>query len=376
MGKTAPDTAKYVIVAELKLSGIVEKSDIVGAIFGQTEGLLGEQLDLRELRQTGRVGRMEVELDTVDGSSRAEVRIPCSMDSTETALLGAALETVEQIGPSHADIKVKEILDVRHSKRDYIVKRAKQLLEDIERDTPTKKQLDEELKSELRKKEITEYRGFTAGPDVEWSDEVIIVEGEADVKNLLKHGVKNCLAVGGTSVPKRIAEITSEKDATVFLDGDRGGDLILKEMKEKAEPLYVARALEGMEVEELSKKQAHTALRDRSPVKYADEPEVEKDVDQETLDRLGEKLEDLVGTRALNVLDQDFEPVQKAPVTDFDALEDGFAVVFDGEIDNHKIEVAESADIEYLAGMKKSDTASSSKLQILSRTELKQEVSQ
>lgn len=376
MGKVAPDSAKYVIVVELDASGIVEKSDIVGAIFGQTEGLLGEQLDLRELRETGRVGRMDVDLSTDNGSSTAEVRIPCSMDSTDTALLGAALETVEQIGPSHADLTVKEILDVRHSKRDYIVKRAKQLLEDIERDTPTKKQLGEELKAELRKKELTEYRGFVSGPDVEWSDELILVEGEADVRNLLKHGVKNCLAIGGTSVPERISEITDEKDVTAFLDGDRGGDLILKELKEKSEPLYVARAPDGLEVEELSKKQVHTALRDRSPVKYASEPEVEEELDPEVVEKLEEKLGELVGTRALNVFDEDLEVIKKAPVSSFDEIDEGFAVAFDGEVNNERIEIAEEAGLDYIAGMKRSETASSSKLQILSRSEIKQDVTQ
>ena len=53
-----PATTKYLIKAHIKADGIIEKSDVVGAIFGQTEGLLGDELDLRELQRSARVGRI------------------------------------------------------------------------------------------------------------------------------------------------------------------------------------------------------------------------------------------------------------------------------------------------------------------------------
>ncbi len=55
--------AKYLIVANVEVQGTVEKYDIIGALFSQTEGLLGNELDLRELQMNGRIGRIEVETE-------------------------------------------------------------------------------------------------------------------------------------------------------------------------------------------------------------------------------------------------------------------------------------------------------------------------
>ncbi|MFB6145688.1 MAG: DNA primase DnaG, partial [Candidatus Nanohaloarchaea archaeon] len=251
MGKVAQNSVKYVIEAKLDSNGVVEKPDIVGALFGQTEGLLGEELDLRELQERGRIGRIDVQVSKNNGSSTAKIKIPSSLDATETALLGAALETIERVGPTNADIRIDEIRDERNSKRDYIVKRAKQLLKEMKDSKPEKAQITDEVKEEVRTSEITEYRGFKAGPDAEYAEEVILVEGRADLLNLMRAGVKNAVALGGTSIPAGIEDIGSEKKLTAFLDGDRGGDLILEELREKAEPDFVARAPEKKEVEEL-----------------------------------------------------------------------------------------------------------------------------
>ncbi|MFB6192690.1 MAG: DNA primase DnaG [Candidatus Nanohaloarchaea archaeon] len=371
MGKTSQKSAKYMIKAEIEIAGIVEKSDIVGAVFGQTEGLLGDQLDLRELKQKGKVGRMNLELEHADGSTEAELELPSSLDATETALLAASLETIEKIGPSNADLTVEAIEDLRVTKRDYIVKRSKQLLHEIERETPDKKELMNEIRKEVRKEELTEYHSFTAGPDVEWDDSIVIVEGKADVVNLLENGVKNALAIGGTSVPSQIERIAEEKELTAFLDGDRGGDLILKELKEKAEPEYVARAPEGKEVEELSEREIHSALRDKEPVKYTEEPEVENNLDEKDAELFTEKLSELTGTRAVNTLDKDGEVKEKRPLSRINDLgKNCYAVVIDGEVDEEAVDRAEKLDAEYLVGRSRNETASSSRLEILVKEEL------
>jgi DNA primase len=375
MGKVAQDQAKYVIEAKLEAGGVIEKSDIVGAIFGQTEGLLGEELDLRELKEKGKVGRMNVEIERKDGKTEGLIELPTSLEATDTALLGASLETIERVGPTGANIKVERIRDDRTSKRDYIVKRAKQLLDDIEEDKPSKQEITDEIKEEVRENQLTEFRGFTAGPDAEREKEVVIVEGKADVVNLLKHGAKNPVAIGGTDVPEGISKIAEDKDITAFLDGDRGGDLILEELKEKAEPRYVARAPEEKEVEELSKQEVHEALRDKSPVKYADSEEVEEDVDEELRKEILEALEDLVATRAVNVLDEDLEVLEKAPLDKVEnalrkSREEALALVLDGEVDSDLVSIAEEYDVGYVAGMERSDTASSSDLEILTREKL------
>lgn len=374
MGKIAQNSAKYVIKAELDSSGLVEKPDVVGAIFGQTEGLLGDELDLRELQEKGRVGRIDVEVEDENGSSNATIKIPSSLDSAETALLAASLETIERVGPTGADIRVKEIADQRTSKRDYIVKRAKQLLEDIEDDKPEKTKITDEVKQEVRTSEITEYRGFKAGPAAKDSDEIILVEGRADLLNLLKNGVKNTLALGGTSVPQNIQDIGDEKVLTPFLDGDRGGDLILKELEQKAEPEYVARAPKDKEVEELGKEDIYRALRDKEPFKYVKSSGNEEEVDEHDIEEVKTLLDELVGTRAVNVVDEDFEVVDRFPVDSFAEnmrdVDEFYAVVFDGEVDGSRIEKVEEKGGELIAGMEKTGTANSSELDIVSREQL------
>lgn len=359
MGKAAMKQANYVIVAEVKTSGVVEKSDIVGAIFGQTDGLLGDQLNLKELRKKGKVSRLQIDLG--ESGEEAEIKIPTSMNATDTSLFAAALETIEQIGPSNADIRVKEIRDERASKRDYIVKRAKQLLNDIKKDSPDSKAIEEDLKKEIRSEAITEYRGFPSGPDAELSDEIIIVEGESDVKNLLRCGVKNAVAIGGTSVPKGIEEIAEEKDVTAFLDGDRGGDLIMKELKQKEVPRYFTRAPDNKEVEELSEKQIHELLRDKEPVKYAE-------VEEEDIERpeFEEEFRELVGTRAAMTVDDEENELERVPASDLEKLsEQAYALIIDGEVDQDAVDIAEKLDTEYVAGKTRSDNANSSEVHII-----------
>ncbi|NJE25362.1 DNA primase [Thermococcus sp. MV5] len=261
-------TTKYVIHAEFEASGIVERPDVVGAIFGQTEGLLGDDLDLRELQKTGRIGRIKVDVHTRAGKSYGSITIPSSLDRVETAILAAALETIDRIGPSEARIKVMRIEDVRATKRKYIIERAKEILETLmEEEIPETQEITEEVKKEVRAKELIEYGSekLPAGPHVPFSDSIIVVEGRADVLNLLKHGIKNAIAVEGTSIPETIIRLSKERIVTAFTDGDRGGELILKELLQVADIDYVARAPEGKEVEELTKKEIIKSLRSKVP---------------------------------------------------------------------------------------------------------------
>lgn len=278
MGKVSQNQSKYTVKAKLESKGRVEKPDVVGAIFGQTEGILGEDLDLRELQERGRVGRIDVNVGEENGRSVAEIEIPSSLDSADTALVGAALETIERVGPTEATIEVEEIKDERTSKREYIVDRAKELMNEMQDEKPETNKISSEIKQELRTEQITEFYSFRAGPEAEISEEVILVEGKADLLNLLKHGVKNCVALGGTDIPDEIEKIGGEKKITVFLDGDRGGDLILKELKDSIEPDYICRAPEKKEVEELGKEKIYEALRDKSKPKFADDKVGKKEV--------------------------------------------------------------------------------------------------
>ncbi|UXM85553.1 DNA primase DnaG [Methanococcus aeolicus] len=261
-------TTKYVIYAKVIVDGYVEKHDIIGAIFGQTEGLLGSDLDLRDLQKSGRIGRIDVELENINGKSYAKLIFPSSLDRVETAIIAATIETLDRVGPCIATIKVLNIEDIRIKKRQYITDRAKELLKSIVDTTIDTYEIAEEIKEFVRSEEIIEMGNekLPSGPNVEDSDTIIIVEGRADVLNLLRCGIKNAIAVGGTSIPESIIELSKKKTTTIFTDGDRGGELILKEAIQTCDIDYVARAPKGREVEELTKKEVVKYLRFKIPI--------------------------------------------------------------------------------------------------------------
>lgn len=264
MGKISPVSGKYIIHAYIKIDGVVEKPDVIGAIFGQTEGLLGSELELRELQRSGRIGRIEVNTTKKNGKVEGDIIIPSSLDKAETAIIAAALEIIERIGPCNADIKTTNIEDIRVSKRRQVVDRAKELLHTmIEQIIPDSQEIADEVGESVRVMEVTNYgkENLPAGPAVSESEEVILVEGRADVLNLLKYGFKNAIAMNGSSVPQTIVELAAEKTIIAFVDGDRGGDLNIKELTGVAEIDFVARAPDGKEVEELTQKEIHKALR-------------------------------------------------------------------------------------------------------------------
>lgn len=264
MGKISPVSYKYIVHTSIKVEGVVDRPDVIGAIFGQTEGLLGNELELRELQRSGRIGRIEVNLDTKSGKTVGVIIIPSSLDKSETVIIAAALETIQRIGPCNAKMSVDKIEDVRVSKRNFVIERAKELLRNFTDDVlPDSQEITEEVSQSVRMMEIKEYGKdrLPAGPAIDESDEVVIVEGRADVLNLLKNGFKNVIGMNGTSVPATIIELCKRKTTTAFVDGDRGGDLIIKELSVVAEIDYVVKAPDGKEVEELAKKEIHKALR-------------------------------------------------------------------------------------------------------------------
>jgi DNA primase len=253
-------SAKYLIHAQIRTSGVVERSDVVGAVFGQTEGLLGEDLDLRTLQDSEKIGRIDVDIGSTDGQSIGTFTVASGMDRVETAVLAASFETIERVGPCRAECRVTEIEDVRAAKRRDVVDRATELLQKFEETAITGETLVEEVRERLRAAEIAEYAGLPAGPNVESSDAVIVVEGRADVRTLLAIGIKNAIAVEGTDIPDAVARLTRERTTTAFLDGDRGGDLILEELDQVGNIDYVAFAPDGKSVEDLGRGEVRSAL--------------------------------------------------------------------------------------------------------------------
>ncbi|MCD6493756.1 MAG: DNA primase [Archaeoglobaceae archaeon] len=383
--KAPSDTTKYLVYAEIVAEGIVERPDVVGAIFGQTEGLLGEDLDLRELQKTGRIGRIEVKVESKGGKSYGEIKVPSSLDKIETAILAAALETIERVGPCAAKIKVQKIEDVRASKRKKIVERAKDILRELfEEPEIESEKITNLVRQAIRIEEITEYGSekLPAGPAVNESDAIIVVEGRADVLNLLKHGIKNVIAVEGTNIPKTIVELSKKKTVTAFLDGDRGGDLILKELLQVADIDYVARAPEGKGVEDLTQKEIVKSLRNKVPVEQIhvlkakeskerkeskENKEVKEKVNQkskEAKDSIAEMIlafkkhkDEVEGKLLARILDKNFEVIKEIPVRDLASTlkndtSSASSIVFDGVITQRLIDIAAKKEINYLVGVR------------------------
>lgn len=407
MAKIAQVSAKYIIHASINIDGVVDRPDVIGAIFGQTEGLLGSDLELRELQKSGRIGRIEVNVETKAGKTSGEIIIPSSLDKAETAIVGAALEIIQRIGPCNAKIKVDNIEDIRVSKRQQVIDRAKELLKQLmDNSMPDSQELADEVAYSVRVMEIQEYgkERLPAGPAIDESDEIIIVEGRADVLNLLKHGFKNAIAVGGTGIPKTIAELSREKTVTVFVDGDRGGDLIIQELMSVAEIDFITKAPDGKEVEELTKKEIHKALRGKIALEQyklehngsgssndhssrssssapsrsshsapsrssAPAPQINSrrrlipsDAEKKKFSAM---LEDLIGTRGAYILDEKLNILGKVPVSELQStiksLSSGiYAVLFDGVIDKDIISVSERAGVKFLVAMSAKAKQSSS----------------
>lgn len=366
----APTTTKYVIRARIEIDGVVEKPDVIGAIFGQTEGLLGEELDLRELQKSGRVGRIQVELESKGGKSVGEIIVPSSLDKVETAIIASAIETIDKVGPCTAKVVVEKIDDARADKRKKIIERAKEILKKWESEQEFDlKEMTEEVTKSIRALELVKYGAeeLPAGPDVDKSDTIIVVEGRADVINMLKHGYKNVIAIEGATVPETVRKLSKEKTLIAFVDGDRGGELILKELMQVADVDYIARAPQGKEVEELTGKEIAKCLRNKVPaeeylikaervvkeapitteVKISDDALVgfSKNIDQ---------IKALQGSLEALILDKNYNVIKRMPVRDLaenlQGEQEALAVVFDGVITQRLIDIAEVKSVKYLVG--------------------------
>ncbi|MFW9852151.1 MAG: DNA primase DnaG [Candidatus Thorarchaeota archaeon] len=261
--KNDTSTTKYEIRALFEIDGVVEKPDIIGGLYGQLDGLLSENLDIRELQKTGRIGRINVELSSSKGKTKGKIIIPSSLQRMETAILAAAVETVDRVGPCSCKIQLEEIVDIRIKKRQSIVDRASEIIREWDQNvSPFSSSVSLEVEKPSKISQIMNIgkEGFSAGQGFEKEKKIILVEGRADVVNLLKYGIDNTIAVDGTSISPKLVDLIKKKTVTAFLDGDRGGDLILKELLQVAHVEYVARAPEGKEVEELNEKEAKKAL--------------------------------------------------------------------------------------------------------------------
>jgi len=354
-----PATTKYMIKANIRADGVIEKSDVVGAIFGQTEGLLGDELDLRELQRSARVGRIEVELESKNGKSQGVITLPTSLDKVETVILAAAFESIDRVGPCKATIEAQEVEDVRVARRKQVIERAKILLNKVlEEGKIEGGSIADNVRQAVQIEEIMTFGQdhCPAGPNIEKSDAIIVVEGRRDVLNLLKYGIKNVIAVGGTNIPKTVAELTKERITTAFVDGDRGGELILKELLQIADIDFVSRAPQTREVEEIPQKLIIEDVKKEQPKDTKSDTSKKSTNNKTKSDDYFSILDEVSGSLKAVLLDQKDNEIKKIPVRELtDELKKSKnieTVVFDGIITQRLLDIAHNKNVKTIVGMK------------------------
>ena len=366
------------VVARFDVEGVVEKPDVIGAIFGQTEGLFGPELDLRELQKSGRIGRIEIQLESRQDRTYGTITIPSSLDKTSTAIIAAAIQSVDRIGPCLAKVTLEKVADIREDKRRQILDKAKDILRTwVVEDSPSTDEMVKQVSGIIRSSDVASYGPdhLPSGPDIASSPSIILVEGRADVVLLLRCGIRNAIGIEGTKIPQTVIDLCKTKETTAFLDGDRGGDLILKELMQVAPVDYLTRAPLGKEVEELTPKEIMKCLRDKLPVETGrnqeqvtqrqmpqrvEAPPVQRPPTVQLPAELVAKARELRGTLEGVLLDQSMSELGRMPVSElasklaltpdnggFQAVE---TIVFDGVVTQRVVDLAEEHGVKLIVG--------------------------
>jgi DNA primase len=397
---------KYHVKLKFEVDGLVEKADIIGAIFGQTEGLLGPEMNLNELQKVSKVGRIEVNVETKGNMAKGDALIPMSTDISTAALIAAAIESIDKVGPFPAKFGLVGIDDIRAIKKKVIVDRAKKIVQDWA--TRTISEGEEMLKDVYDASKPGKLTSFgkaqlACGTGVFDADWIILVEGRADVVNLLRAGYDNAIAIEGARIDESVTKLTDGKRVIAFLDGDRAGDLILKELHGVVKIDKVIRAPPGKEVEECTPLEISEILKDafspeiastqQQPVyhhqqhydrrHYRREREPREEYrapsvpQQEALQSAQPSKEALVEdspdvltavrdvypqineTLEAVVLDGSMNTLLKVPVSEvikrLDSAEGGKLLVIDGIVTQRLVDAADKAGIDYIVGHRMTD---------------------
>lgn len=348
-----PGIVKYLVKLKFDVEGVVEKADVIGAVFGQTEGLFGPEMNLNELQKSWKVGRIEINISSKNDRTTGEVLIPMSTDISTAALIAAAVESVDKVGPCSARFTLVGIEDVRAAKKKLIIERAKQILRDWASKTMSEsEEIVRDVIESTKRARIIAFgkEGLPAGPGVYTADQIIVVEGRADVINLLRAGFENVIALEGAKIPDSLIRFLREKKIVPFLDGDRAGDLILRELEQVgANIVRVVRAPRGKEVEELTPIEIIELVKE--------EPASAKKV-RLTQDAFTEKVASLYnslnGTLEAVVLGEGLNEIIRMPVNElYQSLEkaSGYThIIFDGIITQRLVDAATKAGVKTLIG--------------------------
>ena len=347
---------------------------MIGAVFGQTEGLFGPELDLRELQKTGRIGRIEIDLHSKNDRTTGSITIPTSLDRVSTALIAASVESINRVGPCSAKVTLEKIEDIREARRKIIIDRAKEILHkwNIE-SMPSVDEVYKEISDTMKVGKVEKYgpEDLPAGPGLEGAKEIFVVEGRADVINLMRCGIFNTVALEGAKVPDSIKKITKERLATALLDGDRGGDLILKELMQVTNVKFVGRAPRGKEIEECNCKEISEAIENKLPIAEAAGVNVPKPVPIpkkvvvpervkiEVPETISQAAKALVGTLEAVLLNDKLELIERLPVNQLaENLSHSTGVetiVFDGIITQRIVDISADKNIKRIVASRISE---------------------
>jgi DNA primase len=367
-GTSQTFTIKYVIHARFEIEGVVEKPDVIGAVFGQTEGLFGPELDLRELQKTGRIGRIEIDLHSKNDKTSGGITIPTSLDRVSTALIAASVESINRVGPCSAKVILEKIEDIREARRKIIIDRAKEILHkwNIE-SMPSVDEVYKEISDTMKVGKVEKYgpEDLPAGPTLESSKEIYIVEGRADIINLMRCGISNTVALEGAKVPESMRRLTKEKEATALLDGDRGGDLILKELLQVTNIKFVGRAPRGKEIEECSCREIAEAIANKVQVselysRPKEQPQKKHEHPKlEFPEQIVKTAKSLVGSLEAVLLNEKLEQIEKLPVSQLaeklQQVNGVDTVVFDGIITQRIVDNASEKNIKRIIASRVSE---------------------
>ena len=355
-------TIKYVVHAKFEIEGVVEKPDVIGAVFGQTEGLFGPELDLRELQKTGRIGRIEIDLHSKNDRTNGTITIPTSLDRVSTALIAASIESINRVGPCSAKVALEKVEDIREARRKIIIDRAKEILHkwNIE-SMPTVDEVYKQISETMKLGKVEKYgpEDLPAGPGLNEAKEIILVEGRADIINLMRCGITNTVALEGAKVPESIKKLTKEKESTALLDGDRGGDLILKELLQVTSVRYAARAPRGKEIEECNCKEITDALEARVPIADLNKPPKREKPKVELPETLSKTAKELVGTLEAVLFNEKLEQIERLPVSQLaEKLQQTSGVdtvIFDGIITQRIVDICSEKNIKTIVASRVSE---------------------
>lgn len=369
---------KYHVKLSYEVDGLVERADIIGAIFGQTEGLLGPEMNLNELQRVSKVGRIEVNSKSTANTTSGDVLIPMSTDIDTCALIAAGIESIDKVGPFDCTFRLEAIDDVRAAKKDDIVRRAKEIKQRWATKTVSEGEsmLKDVHAGDSGKLSTYGPSKLTCSSGVFDSNWIILVEGRADVINLLRAGYDNAIAIEGAKIDESIKELCSSKDTVVaFTDGDRAGGFILKELKSVVPIDYELRADNGIEVEELTPERIDEILRPVSEeIKTGSTPSLKSEDDKPIADIASKIFPDLNETLEALALDSDQKEIFKVPISEVVSklsTQSGIKyLLLDGIITQRLLEGAKNAGIECIIGHRVAKLSNSDGLTLKTFTDL------